>query len=338
LDWDVSASQMMLTVKLYSIAWNLWDGRELQKAKNDENYPLSRATKNCSKFAITKIPSFLEFMGYCLNFSTAIVGSNYEFVTYKNVCDGTFVMAYYNKFHTYPSRLKPVLIPFLTSLFFALYYFYLLPYFHYFSLTSDDKIPTIISEKSSLLYQIMAFSVYKSKFYFVWKAVEGSGNLFYAGFEGLNAKDEIIGWDNTNNVDILRTESVQNSKAFSRDWNKKTAIWLNRYIYQRYNGNMLITFFISALWHGFYPGYYITFFTLAFISFFEQIGRDRITPLFGNHLLYQFACIVYMKYVEIYTFTPFIILSWEYSIEVLKQHYFFLYIFLITFYVLHKLF
>ena len=319
-EWDFSAAQMMLTIKLYSIAWNLWDGEELIKAKENDHM-LTRATKNCSKFAIVETPSFLEFMGYCLNFSTVLVGPVYEFSIYKNICDGTLVTAYYSKFHIYPSRWKHVLIPFFSSLFFAAYHIYLYPSFHFLSLIKGE-IPTIISEQKPMLYYLIAVTVYKAKFYFAWKSIEGATNIWYGGFEGLNANDEVIGWDYSNNIDILEIETAQNIKTFTRAWNKKTSNWLNRYIYQRHGGSSLITYVSSAIWHGFYPGYYITFLSMALLTMCERIVRNCISPLFGNHFMYKIACICLMQYTVAYTLLPFIMLSWEYSIDAWQQHYF----------------
>jgi lysophospholipid acyltransferase len=115
--FDFSCPQMMLTIKLYTIVWNLWDGQCIQ-----QNRELSRATKNNSNVALAYLPSFLDFLGYCLNFATVLVGPAYEFHYYKNVCDGNYVLPYYNRFGRLPSRWIPVLFPLATSVGCAIYY------------------------------------------------------------------------------------------------------------------------------------------------------------------------------------------------------------------------
>jgi len=47
-------------------------------------------------------------------------------------------------------------------------------------------------------------------------------------------------------------------------WNISTLAWLRRTVYERaYKFNTLAVFTVSAFWHGFYPGYYLAFFTGA---------------------------------------------------------------------------
>lgn len=45
------------------------------------------------------------------------------------------------------------------------------------------------------------------------------------------------------------------------NWNIGTNRWLREIIYERVpkRHGTLLTFCLSALWHGFYPGYYVTF-------------------------------------------------------------------------------
>ena len=54
-------------------------------------------------------------------------------------------------------------------------------------------------------------------------------------------------------------------KVLLDNWNISTTLWLRHVVYVRMPFlNTLSVFFISALWHGFYPGYYFTFFTASF--------------------------------------------------------------------------
>ena len=60
-------------------------------------------------------------------------------------------------------------------------------------------------------------------------------------------------------MDILGFEFSQSIRAASRAWNKGTQNWLERYVYTRTGNSLMATYFISAFWHGFYPGYYLFF-------------------------------------------------------------------------------
>ena len=114
----------------------------------------------------------------------------------------------------------------------------------------------------------------RSKYYFAWKNAQGSCNTWYAGFEGHEKeyqKDAAIqGWELTNNVDLLRCETASNVQMGTKFWNKKTALWLNRYVYARSGGSLAATYFMSAFWHGFYPGYYMFFMSLPLLTMCER--------------------------------------------------------------------
>lgn len=66
------------------------------------------------------------------------------------------------------------------------------------------------------------------------------------------------------NVDIIAYETADNIKSLLDTWNMNTNKWLKNYVYLRVtppgkNPNFfstIATFGTSAIWHGFYPGYY----------------------------------------------------------------------------------
>jgi len=49
-------------------------------------------------------------------------------------------------------------------------------------------------------------------------------------------------------------------KELLDNWNRSTTFWLRYVIYDRVHSTIAVMFF-SAFWHGFYAGYYVTFFT-----------------------------------------------------------------------------
>ena len=51
---DFTGPQMVLTMKLYSLAYNLYDGEQLRKGKED------RAAKKCADVAVTTVPGIIE--------------------------------------------------------------------------------------------------------------------------------------------------------------------------------------------------------------------------------------------------------------------------------------
>jgi len=106
-----------------------------------------------------------------------------------------------------------------------------------------------------------------------------------------------------------------------------TASLLNRYVYIRTNGSLVATYFISAFWHGFYPGYYMFFLSLPLMTQCERIGRKKITPYFGGdkggrfslYGLFTIACTqVMLTYIAI----PFMLLSFSWSKTAWTEIYF----------------
>jgi len=93
-------------------------------------------------------------------------------------------------------------------------------------------------------------------------------------------------------------------------------------VYLRLGNSLLLTYFMSAFWHGFYPGYYLFFFSIAFVTIVTRQWQKTITPRFSSggpfDSLYSFITIVgFSIYVNYYSIV-FQVLAWEYSIAVWK--------------------
>ena len=70
---------------------------------------------------------------------------------------------------------------------------------------------------------------------------------------------------------IILFQKSTNIKGIIDNWNIQTSKWLRVIAFERLpKGKTLGVFFLSAMWHGFYPGYYITF---GVCSCLVYIGR-----------------------------------------------------------------
>ena len=98
--------------------------------------------------------------------------------------------------------------------------------------------------------------------------------LGYNGWSKTSAR-----FDRITCVDILGVEFCTSPRDGFAYWNTATAVWLRRYVYNRFmnedksNSSMatLVTNLCSAFWHGFYLMYYNCFFFCAFIV---EISKD----------------------------------------------------------------
>uniref|UniRef100_A0A7S2HDC5 Uncharacterized protein n=1 Tax=Helicotheca tamesis TaxID=374047 RepID=A0A7S2HDC5_9STRA len=337
-DMDFTGAQMVLTMKIYSIAYNLYDGYVLAKGET------RRASVKCSPYAIEKLPGIIEFLGYTFCFSNVLAGPAYEYKYYANACDGTLLYDSNGKPKgKIPSVIMPALKPLITS-FICMGLFVvgngmfplLDPY--------DPQNATAILVTEEFLskpwhyrygYQWVSLFFIRMKYYFAWKNAEGAQNIWYAGFEGFDEEGNAKGWDISSNIDILTFETAPNLRTLSGAWNKKTANWLGRYVYMRTNGSLVATYGLSAFWHGFYPGYYLFFFSVPLVTMCERLGRKKLTPRFGNGKkfgLWYIVCALSTSFIVEYIIAAFQLLSFEWAWENWKSHYFFGHILCVVFY------
>ena len=142
--------------------------------------------------------------------------------------------------------------------------------------------PTFIATHDVLsrwVYLHIALTGARLKFYFVWMTAEGSSNLAGFGFQGYDKEGRVVGWDGVQNIDIIGTETASCIQHLSRAWNKRTQGWLERYTYARTGRSLFATYFVSALWHGLYPGFFVFFMSLPLLTQVERLFRAKINPL-----------------------------------------------------------
>jgi len=338
---DFTGAQMVITIKMYSFAYNLYDGEMIAKGTPD------RASKKCAPFAIEKLPGLLEFLGFTFCFSNVLTGPAFEYSAYANACSGELLYTPDGKPRgKIPGRLIPCLKPLLLSFLVLGIHVVGSSYFPiHDTVDAQNNTPIIITEEfmsNSIFYRYgymwIGLFFTRFKYYFAWKNAEGANNVWYAGFDGFDDKGNALGWETSNNIDILGFELAQNFKSLSAAWNKKTANWLGRYVYMRTNGSLIATYSLSAFWHGFYPGYYIFFLSTAMLTFCERIGRKKLTPLFHNAgdpkwSLYGIACCMATSFVAEYSVIGFIVLAWEWTYNTYKSFYFIGHIIPFVFYI-----
>jgi len=111
---------------------------------------------------------------------------------------------------------------------------------------------------------------------------EGACILSGIGFNGYK-HDGSVRWDRVTNVSPLALETAQNNKELLEAWNQNTNKWLKNYVYLRVTPrgkkpgfrSAMATFITSAFWHGFYPGYYLTFITAGLV---QTCGKCALFP------------------------------------------------------------
>ena len=337
-DLDFTGAQMVLTQKVYMLAYNLYDGQCLASGKEN------RAAKKCEAYAVNKLPSLLEFLGYTFCFSNVLSGPATEFVTYDHTCTGALLYTPDGKARgKIPSNVWPSLQPLLVGLCALATFVFISPYFPLHDpVDAQGATPTILKDEFlkydwfyRYAYMWVGLFVFRQKYYFAWKCAEGANNLWYAGFEGFDDQGNVKGWENSANVNIYGFETASNLQTLSKEWNKKTSLWLTRYVYIRTGGNLLAVYSMSAFWHGFYPGYYMFFLSVPLLTVCERLGRKKISPYFSAKpwSLYDILCKLVTTFFVSYMVVAFALLSFEWSWNTWKSHKYFGHLLCIVIYV-----
>jgi lysophospholipid acyltransferase len=281
---DVTGAQMVLVMKLTAFCWNVHDGR----------LPESTLSDTQKDRAIKTLPSLIDYTGYVLYFPSLFAGPSFDYVDYKRWIDTTMfdLPPSVDPSKKPPTRKKrriprsgtPAAWKALQGLVWI---------FAFLKLSASYNTEFMIGEnymKYSLPRRIFILYMYnfstRTKYYGVWCLTEGACILSGIGFKGVDPITGKAQWNKLQNVNPLGVEMAQNSRAYLENWNMNTNNWLRNYIYLRVTPkgkkpgfrSSLATFVTSAFWHGFYPGYYLTFVLAAFLQTVAKSAFRSFTP------------------------------------------------------------
>ncbi len=103
----------------------------------------------------------------------------------------------------------------------------------------------------------------RTRYYVPFKFMEAAVVMSGQAFNGLHKKSGKPKFDKLYSMDIHSIELGIFHRSTVEEWNRPVHLWLKWCIHMRINTNTylktFITFFISALWHGFYPMYFYGF-------------------------------------------------------------------------------
>jgi lysophospholipid acyltransferase len=279
---DISGAQMVLVMKLSAFCWNVHDGRlpdsELSELQKDR--------------AVRELPGFLDYAGYVFFFPGLMVGPAFDYVDYKNyITTSMFELPPGVDPSKAPPTRKKRKIPrsgrrstykLIEGLLWIGVFLLSSPYYYADFFLSDEYMKYNFFRRVFQLY--MLGIVTRTKYYGVWTLSEGACILSGIGYRGINPKTGKAHWDRLTNVRPWDLETAQNTYAYIGNWNMNTNNWLRNYVYLRVTPKgqkpgfraTLATFFTSAFWHGFYPGYYLTF---ILGSFLQSIAKSKTSTI-----------------------------------------------------------
>ncbi|KLO10167.1 MBOAT-domain-containing protein [Schizopora paradoxa] len=289
---EVTSPQMVLTMKLTTFAWNVYDGRR----------PVAELDKWQSEKRITQYPSLLAFLGYAFYFPGFLVGPYLDYASYASLIDesvfkkaekgdvnekkdsGASALSQKARRLLPDGRKRVAYRKLLTGLVFLGLYVTQIGTFSF-----EEALKDWFTTKS-LLYRIVFFQICgffeRSKYYAIWTLTEGASIVTGNGFTGYGPRGESL-WNDAANVDVLNIELGPNFKVLLDSWNMKTNVWLRECVYKRVTPkgkkpgfrSGMITFMTSAFWHGVAGGYYLAFFFGGFIQTAGRLCRSNLRPL-----------------------------------------------------------
>ena len=335
---DITSLFMVTIPKYSSMAFSYEDGDKDDKDLKNNHW------KN---YKIKDMPTLLETLSYIFYFPSCVIGPVFEFRDFK---DFIYHQGVYKNL-----KLK-------TTFFFGgielIFTFMSMAYYAYFS----SKIPlsyagSVEFGEKSLLYKFLyinfAMSVHRSKFYSGWLLC-CSGMIFcglsyteHKKEEGkkielpllyLDKGDYYITYEKGGYGSIFDCEFGINPKTKITSWNHSTHLWLKYFLFLRlinvenkifknnYSLASLITFMISAFWHGFYYTYYIFF----FLFFIYQNANEKIDKL-GLYTYLRSDPKLFLLKTPFWIFNQFMCnalgtiifnLRWELFVQFLKNTYY----------------
>ncbi|XP_058931557.1 lysophospholipid acyltransferase 1 isoform X3 [Kogia breviceps] len=320
---------MIVTQKITTLAFQVHDG-------------LGRKAEDLSteqyRLAVKAKPSFLEYVSYLLNFLSVMAGPCNNFKEYIAFIEGRHTnmklleVNWKEKgFHSLPepSPTGAVIHKLCMTLVSLLLFLTLTKTFPVTCLVGDWFVHKA-NFLTRLCYLYVVMQASKPKYYFAWTLADAVNNAAGFGFSGVDKNGNFC-WDLLSNLNIWKIETATSFKMYLENWNIQTATWLKRVCYERVPWHpTVLTFILSALWHGVYPGYYFTFLTGILVTLAARTVRNNYRHYFLSSkalkVVYDIVTWAVTQLAVSYTVAPFVMLAVEPTISLYKSMYFYLHI------------
>lgn len=310
---DIGGPLMIITQKVTLLAFSIHDG--FTRKEKD----LTKAQKN---HAIAALPGTLEYFSYILHFQGVMVGPMVFYNDYIEFIEGSQFLKHNinsNGDRTFfePSPISEVVKKVLASLISG---YILLKGTHLYPMNQlmDDDFIDNVSFGYKMWYIMMATAVTRFKYYHAWLLSEAIYNNSGLGFNGYKT-DGTSRWDRITNVKVLTFESATNMREAISNWNISTNYWLRFIVYERVpkKYGTIVTFLFSAIWHGFYPGYFISFVSTALIVTAARTARNLFRHRFQKNettqIVYDILTMLTTRIFIGYVTFPFILREFKAS-------------------------
>ena len=286
----------------------------------------------CSKKVVTE-PSLLELFSYSFYYSSCVAGPFFEFSDFR-------------KFINLEEEYKE--IPIISAMYWSIYEIVYagICTFIFLNYKSVYNVDLVASEEFGtfnflykLYYLNIAMLVNGTKYYLVWKLITAAcmfNGLGYSPKATTNEDGETNvehRFDKINSVIILKILFNPNPKQKIEGWNHQVHLWLKYQVMLRFinvsfsffrNNRILFTYFVSSVWHGFYPVYYWFFLDFYFVDQIStMLEKDKFFErLEHSSYILQFVCNLIGLHACNYLGVTFALLTFENVFNYYKNMYF----------------
>lgn len=308
---DFTGPLMLMVQRISYVGFSYNDGIAKKEEELNEDQKRNR---------IVVLPSILEYLSYNFSFLTLLAGPTCTYHEYNEMITGQNMKKW--KIKDEPSSLVPALKKFLTAIFFLIIFINSRD-FKLDEKILDDSLPFYLR----FVYITLFCFVRRSGYYFTFITAESICNAGGLGFNGYDDSGKPQ-WDLVVGMNVKGTEIGVNGREQAASWNIFTAKWLRRTIYERVTIRpTIMAFIVSAMWHGFYPGYYICFIYLGL----SVIAARKMRNIFWHRfqqprmvkILYDIATTATTNYmVKDFSMFIFLFLSLEKSLQISRYYYY----------------
>lgn len=225
-------------------------------------------------------------------------------------------------------------------------------------LMGTSKLGAVASVAFTWLWLSLIQMGVRAQYYGSWVVAEGATAAAGLGMDPAwvrktsdGGSDKALTWaenleayEKANNIEPLAVETATDYKTAINKWNKHTQQWLAECVYKRapsaFGINTVAVFFVSALWHGVFPGYFLSLPIMAIavpaFGAAYNVLRGPIEFLFGgpatktteatSGLLWPLGGILrWLVVVGLlnYFMAPFMLLNFDRGMQILQRTHFF---------------
>ncbi|CAJ0580826.1 unnamed protein product, partial [Mesorhabditis spiculigera] len=289
-----NAVVLLMTLRVIGFAYDVFDSREHRFLRSDDPKKARRV--------IEEPQSVIEILNFFYHYCGLFTGPYYSY----QMLEDSYVIVHLQGW----SPSQEITKRFLTLAWSVPAFAILNAYFPLDGLRTDAVWDWSLVYR--FFYAAAIFTVFRFRVYSAWAAAESVCLMVGIGMYPTASKAELItgpkdlavfkelhgnadsptSYDSEAmvNIDMKEVEFSETFKYGIHGWNRSVQKWLALYVYQRLHNykaqRTSITMFVSALWHGTYAGYFMSFLLVPCCLAVEEMIRKRTDSIPNFKYLY----------------------------------------------------